>query len=291
MRERTRAVSVFRCVAEAGRIVTRVALVLWMCAHSASAAAQDSQAESEIQRALIAGNAALAAEPPRPADARRAFDRVVAAGADRLAETEAHFRLGALDEADGTFARALTEYRACIASMPTSRWARNARQRITWLAERSEGEFKPLARLQLVNHDPSLANDPAAIDALATAAETFPAGRVRGEARLLVAETWLRRRTRSRDAVNELRKVLDDPHTERMTAAFAERDLVAFWLGDGELDDASREVQRYPFDRQSEATIRELLHKRGLRRGEILAGMTFLVGILFLWARRRRRVE
>jgi hypothetical protein len=281
------AVSALRCVADAVRIVASATLVLWMSADSAAAASSDFD-RSEASRALTEGNAALAAAPTPP-DARRLLERVVTGGADPLTVAEAHFRLGVLDEDSRAFAAALVNYRACVASMPTSRWARNARQRITWLAERSEGDFKPLVRLQLVNRDPSLTNDPAAIDALAAAAETFPEGIVRGDARMLVAETWLRRMNRREDAVRELRKVLDDPWSDRLSATFAERDLVGVWLDDGRLDEAVKELHRYHFDSQSQTTVRELLHRRTLRRSAVLAAVVLVGGVIFILMRRRRQ--
>jgi hypothetical protein len=259
-----------------------------MCAHLATGAPREAD-DSGARRALAEANAALAAGPARSADARRALDRAIAAGVDSLTGAEAHFRLGVLDEDSGAFARALANYSACVASLPSSRWARNARQRITWLDERSEGEFKPLASLQRVKRDPSLANDPATIDALAAAAEAFPAGLVRGEARMLVAETWLGRMHRPNDAVNELRRVLDDPHSDRLTAVFAERDLVGFWLDEGRLDEAAKDVQRYRFDRQSETTIGELLRKRALHRGGVLAVLVLVGGVLLVLTRRPRQ--
>jgi tetratricopeptide (TPR) repeat protein len=286
LRVRRWTVSALTCVPVSSRSLAVANIGLWLCARLATAAPPHSD-ESEARRALTEANAALAAGPAGSADARRALDRAVAADADPLAAAEAHFRLGVLDEADGAFARALTNYTACLGSMPTSRWARNARQRIAWLDERSEGEFKPLARLQRVRRDPSLANDAAEIEALASAAETFPTGVVRGEARMFVAETWLKGMNRPKDAVTELRKVLDDPHTDRRTAVFAERDLVGFWLGDDKLDEAASELQRYHFDRQSETEVEALLHKRALHRGEVFAMCA--VGVLFVFTRRRRR--
>ena len=251
------------------------------CARLATAAAQDPDPPSvmsEARRALTEANTALAATPARSVGARLALERAIAAGADSLARAEAYFRLGVLDENDGAFARALANYSACIAVMPTSRWAGIARKRVAWLGERSEGRFTPLAHLQRVKRDPALANDPAAIEALASDAETFPRGMVRGEARMLVAETWLRQMNRSKDAVDELRKVLDDPNADRRTAVFAERDLVDVWLAGGKLDDAASEVQRHPFDPQLATEIQRLVHNRTLQRCGIVA-IVMLVGL------------
>jgi hypothetical protein len=84
--------------------------------------------------------------------------------------------------------------------------------------------------LERVRGDPKLADDPAAIEALARAAETFPPGLVRVEARMLVAEAWLGRMQRPEDAIAELRRVTDDvsgdPAADMLTARLAEHELV-----------------------------------------------------------------
>ena len=53
------------------------------------------------------------------------------------------------------------------------------------------------ARLDRIRQDPAVANDPSAIEALARDADTFPAGTVRVDARMLVAEAWLGSRSTS----------------------------------------------------------------------------------------------
>ncbi len=185
----------------------------------------------------------------------------------------------------------MTNYNACVARMPKSPWARNARRRLLWLSQHSEGNFVPLAHLRRIERDPALAGDPTAIENLAREADEFPAGTVRGEARILVAKNWLKQKDRSKDAVDELRKVLDDRSAERWTAVFAERDLVDLRLAEGHLDEAASEVQRYPLDPRLTADVQRLIHKRRLRRGATLAiaVVAGLALVLILRKDRRRR--
>lgn len=276
--------------------VVLVAFALWMRTGDAAATTLDPNAPSspsEAQRALNEANLALAAKPVRSDDARRALDHAVAAGVDSLAVAEAYFRLGALDEEDGMFASALTSYGECIARMPGSHWARSARKRVTWLNERSEGDFAPLAQLQRSQRNPALANDPAALDAFAREVDGFPPGMVRGEARMLVAEAWLKDMDRPQNAVREFRKVVDDPKANPRTSVFAERDLVAEWLAEGKLDEAANEIRMHPLDPRLVKQVQQLVHERELWRWAAIA-TTVLVCIAFVaiaLSRHRRRAE
>src|SRR5579883_1975116 len=156
---------------------------------------------------------------------------------------QALFRLGEADEERGDFAQALEHDRACAAAAPGTPWAARASARIDWLLARSEGGFAPLARLERVRRDPALADDPAAVEALARDAEAFPPGVVRVEARMLVAEAWLGRMRRLDDAVSELRRVADDPAADPLTARLAERELVDALLSEGRSGQAAAEAR------------------------------------------------
>jgi hypothetical protein len=274
--------------------VAVVTFAFWTYAHGtvvATPTPDPPRTDADARRALAEANAALAAGPARSADARRALDRAVAARIDRATKAEAYFRLGVLDEEETAFTRALTNYGACVDAMPTSRWARNARKRVAWLGERSEGDFVPLVHLRRIQRDPALADDPNAVEGLAREAETFPPGTVRGEARMLVAESWLKRMNRPGDAMDELRKVLDDPRANRGTAMLAERELVGVWLVQGRLDAAANEVARYPFDAKLKAEVRHRVRARALQRSAMVA-LAALVGLMLVaiaWKYRRRR--
>jgi hypothetical protein len=177
--------------------------------------------------------------------------------------------------------------------MPGSRWAHNARKRVTWLSERSEGDFAPLAQLQRSQRNPALANDPAALDAFAREVDRFPPGMVRGEARMLAAETWLKDMHRPQNAVSELHKVVDDPKADPRTAVFAERELVAEWLAEGKLDEAANAVRMHPLDPQLVKQVQRLVRERELWRWAAVA-TTVLVCIALVaiaLSRHRRRAE
>src|SRR5260370_22411513 len=111
---------------------------------------------------------------------------------------------------------------------------------------RAEQSASALASsLERIRNDPALSNDPATIEALARQAESSPADNVRGEARMLVAEAWLRRMNRPEDAIGELRTVADDPTSDALTAQLAARELVNALVASGELAKA----QTHPFPR------------------------------------------
>ncbi len=161
---------------------------------------------------------------------------------DPDAVAESLFRLAEADEDAGDFARAMEHDRASLAAAPGSEWARRAADRIEWLRSRSEGDFAPLARLERVRRDPVRAADPAAIDALAVDARSFPPGQVRVEAEWVVARSWLDR-GRVDDAIAELRQVTVDPEADPHTARRAAREIVDALAGEGRLDDAAAEAR------------------------------------------------
>jgi hypothetical protein len=244
------------------------------------------------QHALDEAKAALVSDPPRRDVARKAFEHAIDADDDRIAVAEAYFRIGLLEEEDGAFERALVAQRACMAKAPTSGWTRSARNRISWISARSEGHFVPLARLQRVRRDPTLSNDPAAIDALARDVEAFPAGRVRAEARMFVAEAWLTRSDKRDEAVAEFQRVADDPTSDSMDAAFASRHLVESLLSEGRIDDAANEVRAHHFDPKIVGEVARRVRRQTLRRVAIAELLTVaslaLVMVARVFARRGR---
>jgi hypothetical protein len=218
---------------------------------------------------------------PALASAARSPDPAVAAS---------ELQLGARDEAGGAFSRALGHYRACIEAAPSSRLARNARARVTWIEARSEGGFEPLARLAHVRRDPGPLGDPSALARLTTEAESMPAGLVRSELRLRIAEGWLKLGHRAQAAA-ELQRVVSDPSSGGGDRTWAERDLVESLLAAGRLDAARDEVAAHPFDPKSAADVARLLRRRRLERltaGGLLTLVALGGGAGFLSRRRRR---
>jgi hypothetical protein len=247
-----------RWVARAGwlALVTSVALALLVVASREARA-------SEAGRNVDEANADLLAEPPRRDPARTALQAAVAAGDDRDAVAEAQMLLGRLDEEDGAYAQALQHDRACIDASSASRWAFRASDRIDWLRARSEGDFAPLRRLESIRHDPAKADDPATLEALARDADGFPPGMVRVEARMLVADAWLRR-GRTTDAIALLRLVTGETKIAPLTQRLAEKELVDVLVAQGRLDEAIAEVTARPsrFDPRFVKQVKRLLVRR-----------------------------
>jgi len=201
---------------------------------------------------------------------------------------EAQFRLGARDEVDGDYARALADYRASLNASPSGRLARNARNRILWIEAHSEGGFAPLAALARLRRTPSLADETAASAQLAAEAESFPPGLVRSEIRLRLAQAWLRRPMRRDDALGELRRIVSDPSAGPADVVLAERGLVEALLGDGELDAAEAEVLAHPFDPAASAHVGRRLRRRRLWR-TVEAGLIVVTAFAVVALARRRR--
>jgi hypothetical protein len=216
----------------------------------------------------------------------------LAAGAPG-ATGEAQFQLGARDEAAGDFAAALAHYRASVTSSSSGRLARNARRRIDWIEERSQGGFAPLAALARLRRDPSALDDPAVATRLAAEAESFPPGPVRSEVRLRIAQAWLRQPTRRAEALDELRRIVSDPSAGAADAVLAERALVEAFLAAGQLDAARQEVVAHPFDPTATAIVERQLHRRFLRRtveaALIAVALAALTVVAFARLRRARR--
>jgi hypothetical protein len=204
---------------------------------------------------------------------------------------EALLQRAETDEDSGDFASALRHDRAAMAADPASVWAQRAAARIAWLRARSEGDFVPLARLEQVRRNPTLAADPGAVDGLAREADAFPPGPVRVEARMFVAEAWLGRMHRPVDALRELRAVSDDPEADPLTSRLAEREIVDALVGEGRLDEASAEATSHTdrLDPRFVKQTRALVRRRTVRRGALaeLGAFALLAGVALVRALRR----
>ena len=269
-----------------------VLLILWCRSSNARAREQANLALNEAgqaARALAQGKSALAANPRQDREAKMALSQACAPGADPGITAEACFRLGVLDEDEVEFLLALTDYARSATEAPNSVWARNSRRRIAWLKGHAEGDFVPLERFERARRDGTTEGGRPEIEALARDADGFPDGRTRSEARMLVAQVWLRMPERSRDAAEELRKILEDPSAEPKTKLFAERDLVGFWLARGAVDQAAEVLRIYPLDPQQVTKVRDLLRTRKLRRSVVVISGLLGLAVVGLAARRRRR--
>ncbi len=199
---------------------------------------------NEARDALAEAKAAIARQPPDRRAARAALERATGAKDDPNAVGDAFLGLGRLDRDERAYTSALANYRACIAASPDTIWARRASQQVDWLTERAEGNFAPLDRFERVELDPMLMSDPAALDALARDADSFPTGRVRIEARMFVADAWLAQPERRVDAIGELRKVASEIEAvDPLVARTVERELVDALLAEERFSAAAREAK------------------------------------------------
>jgi hypothetical protein len=208
-----------------------------------------------------------------------------------VAVSEAHFLRGRLEEDAGAYEAALEDDGAAILAAPNTRWAQRASDRAEWLRARSEGGFEPLRRLETVRRDPARADDPDVVAALARDAESFPAGIVRVEARMFVADAYLGRMGRTDEAIAELRKVVADPKADALTVRLAERELVDALAEHGRLEEATEEAHAHSarLDPGFVARIARLSRRRLLRlvAHAVLAffGAMVLAALVRAWRR------
>ncbi|MDP9037629.1 MAG: hypothetical protein M3O50_22760, partial [Myxococcota bacterium] len=172
--------------------------------------------------------------------------------------------------------------------------ARRAEARLEWLRARSEGGFVPLERLERIRRDPDLANDPTAIASLAREADAMPPGIVRVEARMLVAEAWLGRMDQPDAALAELRKVVDDPGADALTAHLAQREIVSALAMAGRIDAAAAEARAHAgwLDARFVGQIQRLVRRRMIRRAclGVFAVFAVMATMALAGARRRGRL-
>ena len=162
------------------------------------------------------------------------------------------------------------------------------------VARAEQGSPALASSLERIRNDPALSNDPATIDALAQQAESSPADKVRGEARMLVAEAWLRRMNRPEDAIGELRTVADDPTSDSLTAQLAARELVYALVARGEIAKAESEAvaRADRLDSEFVAQIGRLARRRILRAAALLELAVFVtLACIALFRARRVRTR
>lgn len=144
------------------------------------------------------------------------------------------------------FADALAAYEEAATRDPTAPFAPTARVRAADLRAHSEGGFEPLAALEAVRRDPTKNRSREAIEDLERATRTFPEGRVRSEALLVVAQAYAHVFEDPTHAIAALEPVLADAHAERTTRTLALSELVAQHRQLGDLGGALTAVERAP---------------------------------------------
>jgi tetratricopeptide (TPR) repeat protein len=241
--------------------------------------------------ALLSSSAALADAPSADLAARRAQLEAVASGGDDRAAAEALFRLGEMDDVSLDFPRALSHYEAVGARLPSSPYTPRANRRALDLKTHQEGAFAPLVRLETVRRSPTLADDPAAIDALVRDAAAFPPGKVRVDARMLAAEAYAGRLHRKDDALPLLRLVAEDRDADVLTARAAATELLAAYTDARDYRRALGVIDDFPklLPARSRQTI-ERLARRGPIRVVAWSDLAILATFALLSAIRHRRV-
>jgi hypothetical protein len=209
------------------------------------------------------GTAARATTPPDNEVARAAFERAASSSEADVAAIGLFF-LGEMDEEAMRFSDAAASYDASLARLPSNRYALRAASRSSAIKSHSEGDYAPLTRLETVRRDPTLANDPAAIDALVKDAESFPSGPVRVEARLLAAEAYRGRLARPRDQLALLWLVVRDPRADVIASREAAVEIVQAEIHLGNVDAAARAAAELgpKLDAHHRDIVKRLLRRR-----------------------------
>jgi tetratricopeptide (TPR) repeat protein len=225
------------------------------------------------RRARVAGALLLAAAVPAVAGVARAADpeaRAAATASCARAEEAAK----ALH-----FAEALAAYQAAIAADPSAPCASVARARAADLAVHAEGGFVPLARVEALRRDPRKSKDRAEVEALARDLEAFPEGRVRAEARLLVAEAWWHALGEPERAIAALETTAADAAGDKLTRGLALSELWSLRRQRGEVREALAVMERDPTLAPALlALVRRAAVREHLRTGAI--GVLGLLGAI-----------
>lgn len=126
-------------------------------------------------------------------------------------------------------------YRQVVQADPSSRLAHKAEARLAWLEARGEGDYAPLAVLLRVQHLRREALTEDEVTRLDQQARAFPAGRVRSEALALVADAYLRRLDRPREALSAYRLWSEQPGINAAERELAESGVALSLARLGEL--------------------------------------------------------
>jgi hypothetical protein len=203
----------------------------------------------------------LHAQPSDSETSRRALARTAFDQAERAAK-------------ELRFADALSGYTKVLELDPSAPFAKVARARVADLEAHSEGGFEPLVRVERLRRTPE--SDRASIEALERDLERFPDGRVRSEARLLVADAVRRRLGEPFRAASVLERTLDDRAADRLTRILALRELTALRRELGDLAAAYDVAEQY---RDLAPGLRDEL-ARLLRRKRIEAASFVVLAVL-----------
>ncbi len=127
-----------------------------------------------------------------------------------------------------------------------------------------------------MRRDPQRMADRAAIEALARDLEAFPAGRVRAEARISVAEAWWHRLGEPEQAIAQYEAAVADAGADRLTRSVALSELWTLRRQRGEIREALAVVDRAP-DVSPNLTV---VVRRAWRREQARGAAFAVLGVL-----------
>lgn len=180
------------------------------------------------------------------------------------------------------FQEALDAYEEAATRDPTAPIAPRARARVVDLRAHAEGGFAPLARLEAVRRDPVKNRDAATIAALDREARSFPDGRVRSEALLVVAQAYEHALDAKERAIDALEVIAQDRHSDPTTRALALSELITLYREKGDLPRALAAIEREPALLPS--LTREV--RADVQRGKVARvclALLALLGLAALW--------
>jgi hypothetical protein len=271
-------------------VVSAIVLSLAIGVAAVPSYAQESPAADEVAQ-LSAARERLDRGDVDGAD--RAFAQLTSSASLRVAGQAWFFR-GVIAERRLAFAEAVAEYTQSVARDPGGRYAARASARIEYLRAHAEGNFVPLQQLERIRGDTTRASDPTAIAELARAAETFPPGPVRAEARLLVAQAYVGRLHRPADAAPVLAALARDPSTAPDLRRIATEMLARVREERGEFAIALRELTDLHAPEPVVTRVRRRLRRAWMYRAAwvsiALVALAGVVSILRI-ARRKRLGE
>lgn len=230
---------------------------------------------------LVCGKVAYAGEPPAAGGAPDRSPAVNDLPPAREETTPRQIAQNAFHRAekaarDLRFAEALAAYEEAASRDPSAPFAPTARVRAADLRAHSEGAFVPLATLESVRRDPAKNRDPAAIAALEESARGFPDGRVRSEARLVVAQAYAHFLGDPARAIGALEFILTDPHADKATRTLALSEAITQYRQVGNLTAALTAVERDP---DLLPSLTREVHTE-VRRVKIARGCLAILGLL-----------
>lgn len=183
------------------------------------------------------------------------------------------------------YAEALDKLERAVKLAPQSRLARRATDRARYLRTRNAEGFGPLAELEKVRRQakPSVED----VKQLEGRISAFPPGKVRREARALVAETYLGRLELYPDAIRAHEAWLDEPDLDEAEFLRATNGLAISRARVGDVSGSLEALREHGLGKSAEASYLELVLVRRWARPLGYTLVAAFVILAFVTARRR----